>query len=209
MIYLIGGAPRSGKTTLAKKLSDKLHIPWISIDTLETVISKYVSKKDYTSSFPKNILREQTKQSNDLMYSQYTDKEITRAYIRQARTSWPAIEAFVASEIRNNNNFILEGHQLHPKIVSTLLKKYKNKIRAVFLGRGEAKIIISSATSFSTKNDWFTKKTKNKDIYPYIAQMIITYSNFFQSEAKKYKQKYFNVDKGFNKVLSIALKLIQ
>ncbi len=38
MIYLIGGPPRCGKTTLAKEMSKKLEIPWISSDALEVVV---------------------------------------------------------------------------------------------------------------------------------------------------------------------------
>jgi len=34
MIYLIGGAPRAGKTILAQRLSRKLHVGWISTDLL-------------------------------------------------------------------------------------------------------------------------------------------------------------------------------
>jgi len=45
MIYLIGGAPRCGKTKVAKQLSKKLGIPWISADSLEGVVAAYVNKK--------------------------------------------------------------------------------------------------------------------------------------------------------------------
>ena len=34
MIYLIGGAPRAGKTILVQRLSRKLHVGWISTDLL-------------------------------------------------------------------------------------------------------------------------------------------------------------------------------
>ena len=35
MIYLIGGPPRCGKTTVASKLSLDTGIPWVSTDTIE------------------------------------------------------------------------------------------------------------------------------------------------------------------------------
>ena len=39
MIYLIGGAPRVGKTILSQQISTKLHIGWISTDLLMTLLS--------------------------------------------------------------------------------------------------------------------------------------------------------------------------
>lgn len=37
MIYLIGGPPKCGKTTLAKQLAKKLGIQWVATDTLEVI----------------------------------------------------------------------------------------------------------------------------------------------------------------------------
>ncbi|OGF22453.1 hypothetical protein A2Y83_04145 [Candidatus Falkowbacteria bacterium RBG_13_39_14] len=47
MIYLIGGPPRCGKTTLAKEMSKKLRIPWVSTDALEVVTRAYVDKEKW------------------------------------------------------------------------------------------------------------------------------------------------------------------
>ena len=44
MIYLIGGPPKCGKTTLAKKMAKKLHIQWIAADTLQVVARKYIAR---------------------------------------------------------------------------------------------------------------------------------------------------------------------
>ncbi|MFA6503887.1 MAG: AAA family ATPase [Patescibacteria group bacterium] len=52
MIYLIGGPPRSGKTTLAKFASKKLGIPWISCDTLEVIAGAYMGKQKWNKTHP-------------------------------------------------------------------------------------------------------------------------------------------------------------
>ena len=46
MIYLIGGSPRSGKTTLSKKLAKELDIPYISTDYLRLVAMEYFKGED-------------------------------------------------------------------------------------------------------------------------------------------------------------------
>lgn len=43
MKYLIGGPPRCGKTTLAKELSSRLGVSWISTDMIDNMLKPYLS----------------------------------------------------------------------------------------------------------------------------------------------------------------------
>jgi tRNA uridine 5-carbamoylmethylation protein Kti12 len=43
MLYLFGGPPRCGKTTLSVALAKKLQIPYFSIDHITSVISPYIA----------------------------------------------------------------------------------------------------------------------------------------------------------------------
>ncbi len=209
MIYLIGGAPRCGKTTIAKKLSKKLQIPWLSADTIEGIVFASTPAKDVSRLFPKGVIRKKTGQSNDLMYSKYSTKQITDLYIRQSRTSWPAIEAVVEQEIKEGNDYIIEGHQVHPQLMSKLIKKYGRKnIRALVVTRFEVDKIVEGCLKHKAKNDWFVQKTRNKATYYKMAEMISGYSEFFQAEAKKYKIKMISTDSGFNQQLQKAVRLL-
>lgn len=89
MIYLIGGPPKCGKTTLAKALSKSLGIPWVSTDTLENVIKPYMNEKDFTNRFPVGYQRGK---DNDEKYSKYSISEIIEAYNQQAKTVFQAME---------------------------------------------------------------------------------------------------------------------
>src|SRR5258708_5679617 len=51
MIYLIGGAPCSGKTSLAKKLESRLNIPLLSTDTIRSWMQKLLSKNEFPALF--------------------------------------------------------------------------------------------------------------------------------------------------------------
>ena len=73
MIYLIGGPPKCGKTTLAKRLSKLKGIPWVSTDTLQNVIKPYISKEDFARKFPNSQL---TGESNDEKYTKYINNEL-------------------------------------------------------------------------------------------------------------------------------------
>src|SRR3990167_11142554 len=107
MIYLIGGPPKCGKTTLAKKVSKKLRIPWVASDTLQVVARQYVSKlvsaKKFDLLYPHNALKGD---SNDETYSLHSPKTIAKSYIKQAKATYDAIEMFCACEITDGNDYI-------------------------------------------------------------------------------------------------------
>jgi len=56
-IILIGGPPRCGKTTLAKRVSHELGIPWISTDAFDDIVKEYVPAEERDKLFPKTVLR--------------------------------------------------------------------------------------------------------------------------------------------------------
>ncbi len=198
MIYLIGGSPRCGKTTLAQFLNRQLGISWLATDTLESIISGYVNSRDFNKTFPKTAIRRKTGNSNDVMYSKYTPKQIANAYIKQSQAVWRAIDMLVACEIYEGRSFILEGYHVHPKLVNTLQKKYgKKNIKAAFLTKTNVKNIIKGSVNYSSKTDWFVQKTKDPKTYSKIAEMIASLGIFFQAEAKRYKFKILEMDSGF------------
>src|SRR3989344_1580098 len=123
MIYLIGGPPKCGKTTLSKKLSKKLGIPWISADTLQTIAKEYTNKKDISKKFPWSTIRK-IKKSNDIAFGEYTSKEIVKLYTTQAKVTYGAIDMVSICEITDGNDYIIEGYQVEPQLVSALYKKY-------------------------------------------------------------------------------------
>ena len=46
-IILIGGAPTTGKSTMAKRLGQHLGLPWMGTDYLRTIIKKVARKEVY------------------------------------------------------------------------------------------------------------------------------------------------------------------
>ena len=210
MIYLIAGAPRCGKTTIAQKLSKKLQISWISVDTIESIIANNTPEIDMVKLFPKSVVRKQTKQSNDIMYTKYSAKEIKALYVKQAESVWSAVDMMVNCEINEGNNFIIEGHQIHPKLIAVLKNKHgKHNICSLVITRFDINGIVEGCLKHKAKNDWFIKKTKDNKTYYKIAEMIKEYSNFFDKEAKKYKVSIVNVDTSFVDKINHSVKLLQ
>lgn len=88
MIYLIGGPPKCGKTTLAKKLAQEHGISWISADTLQNIAWAYTPKEKHSALFPHSYLRGE---SNDDLYSEHSPQQIIENYIAQGETTYDAI----------------------------------------------------------------------------------------------------------------------
>lgn len=208
MIYLIGGAPKTGKTTLVKVLSQKYHIPWVSADTLQYVARAYIKKNEHNKKFPASAQRGK---SNDEKYNKYSIKQIVNAYIRQGKTCYDAIEMFALSEITDGNDFSIEGYQITPELANQLIDKYgKDKIKALFLCKTDEKALIENFVQSKTPNDWILARTNDKiSIFPKIADMISTYSKYFQIEAKKYNLRVFNMDKDFVKQIDKTVGYLQ
>jgi 2-phosphoglycerate kinase len=207
MIYLIGGAPRTGKTTLAKQLSKKLKISWISTDTLEVIAREYISEKDLSKAYPYTTLRRANgARNNDEFYSKYSSAKIVKVLKDQAKTNHDAIEAMIANEIDNGNDYIMEGYHLLPGFVSTLIKKYGRKnFKAVFLTKFDAEKFAKDVHKSSTPNDWLLLLTKEEKTFVKVGKMVAKYSELFKNEAAKNRLMMINMDEDFEANLKKAI----
>lgn len=210
MIYLIGGPPKCGKTTLAKKFSKKLGIPWVASDTLQAVarayVARYVSQKELDALYPHSAAKGKT---NDETYARNTPKQIAENYSKQAKASYEAIEMFALCEIKDGNDYIIEGYHVTPQLAARLVNKFGRKHFCVlFLLKSDINKFVQDVKKSSTPNDWVLQKTKGKGTFLKIAEMISLYGQFFRSEAKKYGYPVLNMDKGFDGQLKKAMALL-
>jgi len=208
MIYLIGGPPKCGKTTLSKKIIKNYRIPWVSVDTLQCIALIYINEKEYDEKFPTRV---QGEEGNDKKYNDYSAKKIIDAYIKQGTTSYDSTDMFAISEITEGNDYSIEGYQITPELANKLINKYgKNKIKAIFLTKHDKQLLIENFEKSTTPNDWILNNTKDKKkIFPKIANMISEYSKYFEAEAKKYGFKVINMDHDFNHKLKEAVEYFE
>jgi len=205
MIYLIGGPPKCGKTTLAKKISKLKNIPWVSTDTLQCVVKSYLNKKDFLKKFPASCQRGK---DNDEKYSKYSTDEIIKAYQQQAKTSYKAIEMFAICEIIDGNDFIIEGYHIEPELVAMLNLKHPDKLKSIFLTRADERKFIGDIKKSTTPNDWIISRTSDETTYKKIAEMVCEYGNFFEREIDKYDFNVLNMDNDFDNRIEEAIKFL-
>ncbi|MEI6478016.1 MAG: hypothetical protein WCO52_03450 [bacterium] len=175
MIYLIGGPPRCGKTTLARALSKRLHIPYVPADYLMSVISPYIPHEEMAERLPRWHARVQTDKSNDRMYAEYSPEQILGFYNKEAETYWPGIKNFILYALHDDQDFIIEGGQLRPDLVHSFVESEGvERFRTVFLYKsGDS--IADELKEGNDPNDW-AKRDTSEETYHRIAEMIRVFS---------------------------------
>jgi hypothetical protein len=112
IVYLVGGAPRVGKSSLAQRLLAIDGIPWLPTDVIRTVVRRVVPEVDAVDQDPVDA---------DAL------AEVMYPYIEQAA------EVCAAEASR----FLIEGFELAPPYPARLQAALGGtEIRACFLGHG-------------------------------------------------------------------------
>lgn len=206
MIYLIGGPPKCGKTTLAKRLAKLANLPWVSTDTIQNIIKPYIHEQDFLTLFPSSGLRFD---SNDEKYSQLNTIEIIGAYRTQARTVYDGVEAFVASELIDGNDYIIEGFHVEPELIGKLTAKYPESIRGLLIIKKDVEVFIKNIHQSTTPNDWIRSKTIDEvNTFPKIAKMVIGYGLELEKDAHANNVKVVVVDQDFETQLHDATEYL-
>ena len=169
MIYIIGGAPRVGKSILCQQLSAKLGIGWISTDLLMEVlrVKKVEGVKNEWDASPKAIME-------------------------TATWCFPYIERFVWGISGMADSYIIEGVDFLPAQVTQLSQNYS--IRCVFLGRSE--MSLETFDQYPGKSKGYARLPE--EMRRQFSQDIPRWSAFIQKEAERFYCPYIDMSDDFS-----------
>ncbi|MBI1309203.1 MAG: hypothetical protein GC129_05055 [Proteobacteria bacterium] len=122
---LIGGAPTTGKSVMARALAARLGLPWISTDQLRSVAKRYGSKDRYPCLYDSAGL------TAEEFLTRYTPQQVCDMEFKQGGDVWPAVEALLAHDAWEKGG-IIEGVNILPQLVAEN-KVNPGLVRAVFL----------------------------------------------------------------------------
>jgi 2-phosphoglycerate kinase len=205
MLYLIGGAPRCGKTTLARHLAQALGCSHVPVDYLGTAFANYIPIAELPQRYPAWGTA-----TVDERFATYTAAQIIVNYRTKAATVWPGLRAFCEYALIQRHPMVLDGYQLEPRFIRELTEAYpQHSIAAVALTRTHVERICADLARAADPEDWVGQSTTQPITFTRIAEMISQYSQFFSAEAARYQIASFDMDAGFHDQIAQAVAYLQ
>jgi 2-phosphoglycerate kinase len=170
MIYILGGASRSGKTLLARQAVAEKQIPYFPLDALFGGLASGAPQFGVTWN---------------------------QAFIERAEKMWPILKPTLGFFFNEERDFLIEGDAILPKQVRELMDE-GNEVRSCFLGYAELtreEKFTHIRTHHQNNRDW-TKDIADNELYGYIDEML-EFSNYLKSECTTHNIPYFDISKDF------------
>lgn len=181
-IHYIGGAARSGKGILVRRLLTDLHLPYLSLDVL---------KMGLTRGFP------------ELAF------DPDAGGMQVAERLWPLVREMSRNLFADQTDYVFEGEIL-PKHVDALRQEYPTQINACFLGYSTISPVqklheIRAHSGYP--NDWSQSYTDAGLLS--IIHREIAFSRYLQVECVRLQLPYFDLSNQFMPVLDKVVDYIR
>ena len=233
MMYLIGGPPRCGKTTVARALAPRLGCSWVPIDYLESVVYHYLPERERAEALP--LLEG----GYDTIYATYAPDQIIEHYRRRARTMWPAIQIFLHFALAQDQDFILEGFHIEPALMQAFTRPgewpgasaaatsahiaemvtcgtayalshaHDERIKVSFLYREDVGAIFAGIQRSTDTNEWARSGTTETTTALQVAEMVSAYSTSIHEEAVRLGLAAFSMDGDFQRQVGWVVAWIE
>ena len=175
MIYLIGGAPRTGKTILGQRLCTALKAGWISTDLLM------------------ELLRVANAPGRKMKWDAAPE-----AIAANAEWFFPYLERFIWGVTSFTDDYVIEGVDFLPAQVAQLSTQYP--IRTVFLGC--SRMTLEGFTQFPGRSKGYINLPEERRRQ--IVEDVPRWSAFIRQEADRFGYAYIDMVSDFSQRLAEA-----
>jgi hypothetical protein len=206
VIYLIGGPPRCGKSTVAGQLAGLVGCSWLPCDYLGSVIYRYLPTEEREIRFPSM----DAEGGNDARYTIFSAEEMLAGYRTRARTAELGMQAVIEYASADERDLILEGFHIEPGFARRMATTYgESRIKAVFLYKEDIDGIVAGLKLGTGPNDWVRGNTREEATYRKIALMIGEYGRAIRAEADAHSLPAFKMDHTFRGQIAVVLRHLQ
>ncbi len=190
MIFLLGGAPRVGKSIISSEIRQKHAVSVVSTDTLGAVLENALSPEAAPDLFVFSRFNEMPVADRvKLMANEPT--ELIDYVRRESRVVWQAVEAFIRREDDEGRDALIEGVAVLPELVNQL---EDIPHRVVFIGnQGDRHKKNIKKYAEENEHDWM-RGVSDQYICAF-AMFVGRMSAFIEQETKKYGFEYIEMDK--------------
>lgn len=184
-IILIGGAPTTGKSTIAALVAKHLNLPWISTDQIREIMRLVARREDCPKLFnPKGYDAQK-------FLTKFSAAQIADMEMEQGKAVWPGIKKFIKDDYTWRDGFVIEGVNILPHLVANDFLNDKN-IKSVFLVDEDADRIRDIIFN---RGLWDDAHKYSDDLKPKEIEWVLAFSNKLKAEAKKYNYPTVEVHK--------------
>jgi len=199
-IYLIGGPPRTGKTTLTMRFLRERPVLAASTDAVRYTLRQIMNKNQQPDLF--HMGKYTSNEPAEIEYLLTHPNEVIDVQNRESAIVWQSVRNFIKSNIDDGFDIIIEGIAVLPALIQTL--EYPHT--AIFLGNQSDthfQIILKSARR--NRNDWM--HNLSDEAIRAFSSFNQAFSVYIESEARKHKVPYVEVrDDDFDTSMDTALK---
>ncbi len=178
MLYIIGGAPRAGKSILAQRMLAECHLAYFPTDILMMGIAK---------AMPQSGLKPR-------------DSAPARAEIM-----WPMLRAMALTIIENGDDYLLEGDVLMPSHVVELRERFGPAIKSCFMGYAsiDSSVKMRDIRQFAVgKKDW-TNECEDAHLLRLVRELR-KFSQVLRDECREFRLAYFDGSQSFSGAIAEA-----
>ncbi len=186
VFILIGGAPTTGKSTLARRLARQLSLPYISTDQLREIVKPYGHKEQ----FP--YLYDTAGLSAEAFLAQYTAQEIADMEFAQGQDVWPAIKGLMSCSSNWKDGGIIEGVNILPHLVAEQGYENKDKVKAIFVvdpDEERTRHVVYTRGLYAAAHT-YSDTVKEKEV-----EWAMAFSKQIKHEAEKYNFPCISIGK--------------
>lgn len=183
MLFMIGGAPRSGKTILAQRMLADYGLPYFPVDALIASLA---------SAEPALGLR------------------VSDPALKRTEVIWPILRKLISDASHSGDELVLEGDVLLPKHVMEFGQGSHPGIKACFIGYADvdpAKKLRAIRQYAAGRTDW-THEIDDVRLLNLIGELR-TFSEYLRYECCHYKIPYFDGSRCFARALHDAEAYLQ
>lgn len=181
MLLFIGGAARTGKGILVRRLLVEQQMPYLNLDVLGMGLVRGVPEYELDSEAGALIVGERL---------------------------WPLIREMCASLLVDRVDYVIEG-QLLPKHVAALQRQHPSQVKACFLGYSTispAQKLRDIRAHAGYPNDWSSERSDAELLE--IINREIEFSRYLKAECAIHQLRYFDTSQHFMQTLDEVVAYI-